>query len=167
MLIRLAQHFGLARIGDEGAFLSGLRARIDLRSDGLRERRKAVLRARRDRDDGHLFLDILLQHLGRDDGCQVVLVEQQDGIAAAHELEDLFILAVERARCVEEREDQSSFLDIGARLLDADALDDVIRCADARRVDDAQRDAADVSVLFNGIARRARHIRDDGPLLAE
>ena len=59
------------------------------------------------------------------------------------------------------------FLDIGARLLDADALDDVVRRADARRVDDAQRDAADVSVLLDGIARRAWHVRDDGPLLAE
>lgn len=110
---------------------------------------------------------MLLQHLSRDDGRQVVLVEQQDGIAAVHELEDLFILAVERARCVEEREDQSSFLDIGARLLDADALDDVIRRTDARRVDDAQRDTADVGVLLDGIARRARHVRDDGPLLSE
>ena len=167
MLVRLAQYFGLARVRDEGAFLPGLRARIDLRGDGLREFLKAVLRACRNRDDRHLFLDMPLQHLGRDDGLQVVLVEQQDGITAAHELEDLFILRVERARCVEEREDQGGFLDIGARLLDADALDDVVRRADARRVDDAQRDAADVSVLFNGIARRAWHVRDDGPLLAE
>ena len=81
--LHLAQDLGLARVRDEGALLSGLRACVDLCGDGVREVGESVLRARRDRDDGGILPGALLQHRRCDNGCEVVLVEQQDSVAAA------------------------------------------------------------------------------------
>ena len=57
---------------------------------------------------------------------------------------------------IDEENDEIGALDRGPRALDADALDRIVGVAQARGVDDGQRNAGDLDAPLDRIARRAR-----------
>ena len=77
------------------------------------------------------------------------------------------ILLAQRTRSIDHHEHEIRRLRRGARALNAFTLDDLLGLADARGVDERDRDAADVAALGQQVARRAGDLRDDRAIGAD
>ncbi len=99
-------------------------------------------------------------------GWQIDLVDD-DQAARARGIDVGAILIAQRARSIDHDEHEIRRLRRGARALNAFALDDLLGLADARGVDQRDRDSADVAALREQVARRAGNLGDDGAIGAD
>ena len=76
--------------------------------------------------------------------------------------EQLAVVVGERPRSIEHHDRQIGDANRGLRARDAFLLHDIRRVANAGRIDQRQRQPADVGPLGQQVARRARDRRDDG-----
>ena len=93
-------------------------------------------------------------------GRQIDLVDD-DQPARARGVDIGAILIAQRPQSIDHHEHEIRRLRRGARALHAFTLDDLLRLADARGIDERDRDAADVAALCQQVARRAGDLRDD------
>ncbi len=100
-------------------------------------------------------------------GFQIHFVHKNDAVHVLRVFKKLLVLFRQPFVLVDQQQDQIRFGQGFAAAFDADFFHDIIRFADARSVDQFQRNASDVHVFLDRIAGSAGNIRHDGFLFTQ
>ena len=96
---------------------------------------------------------------------KIRLIQQNNRLSVADQLDDHPVILIERTRTVDHIDNQICLICSRTRSAHTDLLNAILGLTDSRRINDIEADSSEANLLLERVSRRSRNVRDNRTLL--